>query len=110
MHKQVAPVHSVLCAARDTHLADGTFVDALLLTSGRRDDLLISDQLGRERVVALDGRSVVTRHGKNAGDQLIPVLRVRSSSFKVVTLLETCLLYTSPSPLDGLLSRMPSSA
>ena len=64
VHKQVAPVHSVLCVARDTHLADGTFVDALLLTSGRRDDLLISDQLGRERVVALDGRSVVTRHGK----------------------------------------------
>ena len=25
-------------------------------------------------------------------------------------LLETCLLYTSPSPRDGLLSRMPSSA
>ena len=24
--------------------------------------------------------------------------------------LETCLLYTSPSPRDGLLSRMPSSA
>ena len=26
------------------------------------------------------------------------------------TLLDTCLLYTSPSPRDGLLSRMPSSA
>ena len=26
------------------------------------------------------------------------------------TLCETCLLYTSPSPRDGLLSRMPSSA
>ena len=26
------------------------------------------------------------------------------------TLLQTCLLYTSPSPRDGLLSRMPSSA
>ena len=25
-------------------------------------------------------------------------------------ILETCLLYTSPSPRDGLLSRMPSSA
>ena len=25
-------------------------------------------------------------------------------------LLDTCLLYTSPSPRDGLLSRMPSSA
>ena len=27
-----------------------------------------------------------------------------------VTLLKACLLYTSPSPRDGLLSRMPSSA
>ena len=27
-----------------------------------------------------------------------------------VHLLTTCLLYTSPSPRDGLLSRMPSSA
>ena len=27
-----------------------------------------------------------------------------------IKLLEACLLYTSPSPRDGLLSRMPSSA
>ena len=30
--------------------------------------------------------------------------------FLTVTLLSFCLLYTSPSPRDGLLSRMPSSA
>ena len=29
---------------------------------------------------------------------------------QVSTLLSICLLYTSPSPRDGLLSRMPSSA
>ena len=34
------------------------------------------------------------------GDRVPPVLRH----------LHTCLLYTSPSPRDGLLSRMPSSA
>ena len=28
----------------------------------------------------------------------------------VIVLKDTCLLYTSPSPRDGLLSRMPSSA
>ena len=32
----------------------------------------------------------------------------KSETYK--TLQETCLLYTSPSPRDGLLSRMPSSA
>ena len=31
-------------------------------------------------------------------------------SLKIIEGLETCLLYTSPSPRDGLLSRMPSSA
>ena len=33
-----------------------------------------------------------------------------SGSGKSVTSLSICLLYTSPSPRDGLLSRMPSSA
>ena len=30
--------------------------------------------------------------------------------FKIRALTQDCLLYTSPSPRDGLLSRMPSSA
>ena len=33
-----------------------------------------------------------------------------AKSFKVKDLDKGCLLYTSPSPRDGLLSRMPSSA
>ena len=32
------------------------------------------------------------------------------NEYKEEDLLESCLLYTSPSPRDGLLSRMPSSA
>ena len=32
------------------------------------------------------------------------------TGIKVIDLLMPCLLYTSPSPRDGLLSRMPSSA
>ena len=39
-------------------------------------------------------------HCRNAAAQPIPVAEY----------LEICLLYTSPSPRDGLLSRMPSSA
>ena len=47
---------------------------------------------------------------------IVPVLKVMHDKYEVVTgHLETvhaytCLLYTSPSPRDGLLSRMPSSA
>ena len=43
-----------------------------------------------------------------ATDQAI-VWTPKGDSF-VITDPETCLLYTSPSPRDGLLSRMPSSA
>ena len=35
---------------------------------------------------------------------------VREQQHYRAAVLETCLLYTSPSPRDGLLSRMPSSA
>ena len=40
------------------------------------------------------------------GDQLEIIYKV----FGRMTQILTCLLYTSPSPRDGLLSRMPSSA
>ena len=37
-------------------------------------------------------------------------IQVRTRELTKSDLLQTCLLYTSPSPRDGLLSRMPSSA
>ena len=36
--------------------------------------------------------------------------KVPNLETNTVTVTEVCLLYTSPSPRDGLLSRMPSSA
>jgi len=44
--------------------------------------------------------------------QLIVQIRqqIMTDGLKEGEQLETCLLYTSPSPRDGLLSRMPSSA
>ena len=41
---------------------------------------------------------------------LIPVVTTDSKSGEVLMHGYICLLYTSPSPRDGLLSRMPSSA
>ena len=35
---------------------------------------------------------------------------VKDPRVKGLTVLKVCLLYTSPSPRDGLLARMPSSA
>ena len=42
--------------------------------------------------------------------QLIIDNKTSEKNMASITLLSTCLLYTSPSPRDGLLSRMPSSA
>ena len=38
------------------------------------------------------------------------MLRVSRQAYSTKVILNACLLYTSPSPRDGLLSRMPSSA
>ena len=39
-----------------------------------------------------------------------PVKSSKQGQFQIVDVVDICLLYTSPSPRDGLLSRMPSSA
>ena len=43
-------------------------------------------------------------------DLLTVIYNNGMTSEETFTLTESCLLYTSPSPRDGLLSRMPSSA
>ena len=47
---------------------------------------------------------------KDAGTGVPKVGEVSKEINKVKKKIDTCLLYTSPSPRDGLLSRMPSSA
>ena len=64
------------------------------------------------------GLKVVARMLRDAGMEVV-YLGLRQTTEMVVTAVEqedadavgiSCLLYTSPSPRDGLLSRMPSSA
>ena len=43
-------------------------------------------------------------------DKQQPIGYAMDLCMKIVDAVKTCLLYTSPSPRDGLLSRMPSSA
>ena len=43
-------------------------------------------------------------------EKLCSVLIFGNVCFNIVVQINHCLLYTSPSPRDGLLSRMPSSA
>ena len=53
----------------------------------------------------LDGVTVLRCGGATRMDSVLNGLRVLHGQLS-----DTCLLYTSPSPRDGLLSRMPSSA
>ena len=53
------------------------------------------------------GRKVLlVDHAKKIGEKI----RISGGGRCNFTNMHTCLLYTSPSPRDGLLSRMPSSA
>ena len=54
------------------------------------------DFIGTAKAKGMPPRAILLRHA------------FRPSAFTLMTV--TCLLYTSPSPRDGLLSRMPSSA
>ena len=62
--------------------------------SGRTEDTLqaLSSEISNMEILPVDARDDVAM--KQA----------------VASIIQTCLLYTSPSPRDGLLSRMPSSA
>ena len=88
----------------------GVLARVIGLFSGRGyniDSLTVSEtehekHLSRITIVTT-GTPMVIDQIRNQLDRLVPVHRV-------VDLTEGCLLYTSPSPRDGLLSRMPSSA
>ena len=51
-----------------------------------------------------------SRHGYIRDFELVTVTIESDNGLQGVGYTYTCLLYTSPSPRDGLLSRMPSSA
>ena len=53
---------------------------------------------------------VATPYGRNVAVQTLPLELIHTGRLTVDDIFEICLLYTSPSPRDGLLSRMPSSA
>ena len=67
--------------------------------------LLSEQMLKRKRL----GREIRTR-GTKLGTRQIYNSELKVNLFELLKAYSTCLLYTSPSPRDGLLSRMPSSA
>ena len=61
-----------------------------------------------EAVKAIDGVLSIVKGGGQY--QIVIGQHVADVYNELQTMMGTCLLYTSPSPRDGLLSRMPSSA
>ena len=86
---------------RDFELARaGAFLDSVALAPGA---LLVEGEAG------IGKTTVWTAAIAEAEGRGIRVLQARAAETEV-QLSYACLLYTSPSPRDGLLSRMPSSA
>ena len=62
----------------------------------------------KRKSTSLEAAAFLARHaGVDAGEIGLAGLKDRQG---ITTQFMSCLLYTSPSPRDGLLSRMPSSA
>ena len=70
---------------------------AFALRRVRRDIVVLSVLIGAVALLIFNGSNLFQAAMSGAADQFRPEIKV-------------CLLYTSPSPRDGLLSRMPSSA
>ena len=74
------------------------------------EKLLKEAMMERERIVkeARELKDSIVRDARNVA--VIEANKVMEEVKSAIARERTCLLYTSPSPRDGLLSRMPSSA
>ena len=94
-----------------TTLATG----AITLTTANGTVDFASTIDGAQNLIINSGTGTVDLNGVIGGGTGIGALTVNATSAShtgtgAITINEICLLYTSPSPRDGLLSRMPSSA
>ena len=89
-------------AARRVSLARTAIAAALFVTAARTTGAQTApDQKSRFEFLVSSGTLVPTGAPRNA---------IKRADQTTAQLSYLCLLYTSPSPRDGLLSRMPSSA
>ena len=77
--------------------------------TGEADSILAEQNMGRAHHRAI---YFIGRHPGINVSELLTILRITKQSLSRVLsgLMSDCLLYTSPSPRDATLSRMPSSA
>src|SRR5664279_3141316 len=90
-----------------------TLVDAMLNQSGtfranetHVERVMDSNELERERGITILAKNTAIFYHPSTSSGQVPSTGSGQAEVKI----NICLLYTSPSPRDGLLSRMPSSA
>ena len=91
------------CTNLNSRTAFGKCEDSA--TTGARDTRRSAAINGRCDACCLRIHRIVCPRSKRKQDRGMLWLKI-----SIALLITTCLLYTSPSPRDGLLSRMPSSA
>ena len=101
-------------ATLTTAIRDYTEVDANVFTQGIIDGFIMNSEYKIAYDLPMDSDRVRSDSQFATDNNSVNVpaecLFVRGVEVFNSTTSNTCLLYTSPSPRDGLLSRMPSSA
>ena len=90
-------------AAMDTDGVQPCTTTTLAIKLGSRHDPIVAKPVNQ---VTLWTRILDT--AKKTQDEMVKTKKAWKSAYATIAI--PCLLYTSPSPRDGLLSRMPSSA
>ena len=108
----VQPTDTFASVAKQTITGDGSVTYTLTHSVANANDLAVFvNNVRQEPTVAYSasGTSITFTEAIDSTDDCYVVYIART--FQTVTAPDnSCLLYTSPSPRDGLLSRMPSSA
>ena len=105
-HSTLAEVHNIKSTGIIT-ATGGSFSGNVTAVDGTfSGNVSIAGTLTYEDVTNIDSVGIITAPAVDVDDFLDVGSNIKLGNAGVIT----CLLYTSPSPRDGLLSRMPSSA
>ena len=86
-------------------------VAAVFVNGRRRAPFVFAATLGASAIGGLFAADLFSADGLRIASQLLGLALLAVTTLVLLgDLVRGCLLYTSPSPRDGLLSRMPSSA